>query len=112
MQKTTATTPHTNEFWRMRALNHAEHEVRDLQQKLESMEKGLHAFRTRNMRVLGTQLMIVAPSIDARAELDREWHRLITDRDSLLNQFHAALKTYSEIKLEQGGNNENTVFSR
>ena len=91
------------ERFRLMRLNAAEHDVRELQQKLESVEKHLHCFCSDHMRILGTQRMIVAPSVDARAALDRAWHELIGKRDRLLTQFHAALKLYAEVKSEQGG---------
>jgi hypothetical protein len=92
--------PHTDELWKLRRLAEAQATVRELQEKLEDANTAMRKFRSDHCVVLGTQMYFRCQSIDGRAALDKEWHTLVTQRDTFLRQWNAALAEFAAAKTE------------
>ena len=91
-------TPHTTEFYRMRALGEAETRVRDLKLKLEDVNREMYDFRTEHTVCLGSQIYFKSGSITGRAALDAQWRELVVKQDQLLQQWNQALAEYASVK--------------
>ncbi len=90
----------------LRALSEAQGRVRELEIALADANTAMNRFRCDHMVSIGTQLYFRCGSIDGRAKLDVEWTKLVRRRDQLLTQWNEALKTFSEVKMQQGGNTQ------
>jgi len=87
-----------SDLWKMRLTNEVQGHIRELQGKLETVNKKLFDFRTAHCVFVGSQMFFACRTVTGRTALDREWPGLITERDRLLREWNAALAEFAALK--------------